>query len=388
MLHPNSLLSDFMKTQIHSAKARYLLAFLFFLSVWTDTQAAPAVTNLRASQRPGTHFVDIYYNVATEGNSPLTIHVAVSANRGQSFDVPVFTLSGAAGPGVTPGIDRHIVWNAGVDWGGQFSDQCRVKIIADDGIAKVAPSAPAGFVRIPAGTFAMGSPATEKERDGDETQHTVTLTKDFYMSKHEVTQREYLAVMGNNPSRFTGELNRPVEQVNWNEAMSYCAKLTASEKAAGRLQAGWEYRLPTEAEWEYACRAGTRTPFHYGTDLRSGMANFDGKREYAGGTGSVNNGNGSYLARTTTVGSYVANAFGLYDMHGNVWEWCLDWYGDYPAGSVNDPKGPSSGSVRVIRGGSWSFPAGYCRSAERSNLGNPVNRYFVFGFRPVLAPGQ
>ena len=234
----------------------------------------------------------------------------------------------------------------------------------------------------------MGSPATEKQRILDETQHTVTLTKDFYMSKYEVTQREYMAVMGNNPSRFTGELNRPVEQVSWNDAMSYCAKLTASEKAAGRLQAGWEYRLPTEAEWEYACRAGTSTPFHYGNDLRSGMANFDGTREYAGGTGSVNNPNGTYLGRTTAVGSYAANAFGLYDMHGNVWEWCLDWKGAYPAGSVNDPKGPSSGSVRVIRGGSWSFPAGYCRSAERSNLGNPVNRYFVFGFRPVLAPGQ
>ncbi|MDA1277994.1 MAG: formylglycine-generating enzyme family protein [Verrucomicrobia bacterium] len=246
---------------------------------------------------------------------------------------------------------------------------------------------PEGFVRIPAGTFTMGSPATEKERDSDETQHTVTLTKDFYMSKYEVTQREYLAVMGNNPSGFPSNLNRPVEQVSWNEAMSYCAKLTASEKAAGRLQAGWEYRLPTEAEWEYACRAGTSTPFHYGNDLRSGMANFDGTREYAGGTGTVNNPNGTFLERTTTVGSYAANAFGLYDMHGNVWEWCLDRYGDYPAGSVTDPKGPSSGSFRVFRGGSWINYARGCQSADR-NYGYPGGRNYVIGFRPVLAPGQ
>ncbi|MBI4662918.1 MAG: SUMF1/EgtB/PvdO family nonheme iron enzyme [Verrucomicrobia bacterium] len=256
------------------------------------------------------------------------------------------------------------------------------------------------MVRIPAGTFVMGSPATEKERDSNETQHTVTLTRDFYMSKYEVTQKEYLAVMGSNPSYFTTkdwngnpinpDLNRPVEQVSWKDAMNYCAKVTASEQAAGRLPAGWVYRLPTEAEWEYACRAGTSTAFHYGPALRGGMANFYSYWEYDASVGSISLSDApTYLGRTTTVGSYAPNAFGLYDMHGNVWEWCLDryWYGSYPSGSVTDPRGPSTGSFRVIRGGSWFHYARYCRSAYRRH-NSPDGGYRNLGFRPVLAPGQ
>jgi formylglycine-generating enzyme required for sulfatase activity len=256
---------------------------------------------------------------------------------------------------------------------------------------------PPGMVIIPSGTFVMGSPTTEKERNDNETQHTVTLTRDFYMSKYEVTQKEYLAVTGNNPSYFTTkdyngnpispDLNRPVEQVSWHDATNYCGKLTASERLAGRLPVGWEYRLPTEAEWEYACRAGTSTVFHHGNDLPSGIANFWGRYEYAGGTGTVQNLNGTTLYRTTTVGSYVPNAFGLYDMHGNVWEWCLDGYGSYPNGSVTDSRGPSMGSYRVIRGGGWIRYAWVCRSACRDFYAPDVRDYNV-GFRPVLAPGQ
>jgi formylglycine-generating enzyme required for sulfatase activity len=243
---------------------------------------------------------------------------------------------------------------------------------------------------IPPGTFAMGSPTNETLRATNEfreKQHLVTLTKGFFMGKFEVTQGEYLAVIGTNPSAFSGDLSRPVEQVSWNDATNYCAKLTAREAAAGRMAAGWVYRLPTEAEWEYACRAGTSTPFHYGNDLRSGMANFDGRLEYVGGSGTVTNLSGTYLARTTRVGSYQPNAFGLHDMHGNVDEWCQDWEADYPAGSVTDPQGPPSGFRRMTRGGAWYYPAAYCRAAQRDPA-DPTYRSHEVGFRVVLAQSQ
>jgi formylglycine-generating enzyme required for sulfatase activity len=264
----------------------------------------------------------------------------------------------------------------------------------------VPPPGPPQMVWIPPGTFVMGSPASETDRNGDETQHTVTLTQGFYMGKYLVTQADYLAMIGSNPSYFTtkdyngnpipADLNRPVEQVNWTDATNYCARLTQQEQAAGRLSAGWVYRLPTESEWEYACRAGTTTAFHYGNALHGGMANFYDYYEYDASIGDIYVSNPAvpWLARTTAVGSYQPNAWGLYDMHGNVWEWCRDWYGSYPAGSVTDPQGPTSGSFRVLRGGGWNFNAWDCRSAFRDDGYFPSYRLDYVGFRAVLAPGQ
>jgi formylglycine-generating enzyme required for sulfatase activity len=221
----------------------------------------------------------------------------------------------------------------------------------------------------------MGSPATEQDRFGNEAPQTVvTLTKGFWMGKYEVTQGEYLAVVGGNPSRFTGDPNRPVEQLSWTDATNYCARLTAQERAAGRLPAGWAYRLPTEAEWEYAARAGTTTRFSYGDD--PGYGQLGGYAWYLSNSGGT----------THPVGEKQPNPWGLYDMSGNVWEWCSDWYATYPGGSVTDPVGPGSGSFRVLRGGGCYVGGLDCRSANRDDLAPDFRRYYV-GFRAVLAAG-
>jgi formylglycine-generating enzyme required for sulfatase activity len=257
----------------------------------------------------------------------------------------------------------------------------------------VAAPADTNLVFIPPGTFTMGSPTTEASRFSSETQHLVTISRGFWMAKYLVTQGDYLAVVGSNPSHFTPsngyaqDLTRPVEQVHWNDATNYCALLTAQELAAGRIPANYAYRLPTESEWEYACRAGTTTAFYLGSGLSSGQASFDGRHEYDASAGTINNPSGINLQTTTPVGSYPANGWGLYDMIGNVWEWCQDWYGAYPAGPVTDPQGAVSGSARLVRGGDWGGWARFCRAAQRSgDIASPSSSRT--GFRVVLAPSQ
>ncbi len=222
---------------------------------------------------------------------------------------------------------------------------------------------------IKAGTFMMGSPTSEQGRYDNETQHRVTLTKDFYIGKYEVTQEQWKAVMGNNPSSFKGD-KRPVENVSWNDAQEFIKKLNQM----GVAPAGMKFRLPSEAEWEYACRAGTNTRFSFGDSVSTGKMNY---------SWLVTEWN--FYGSTKDVGSYAPNAWGLYDMHGNVYEWCEDWYGGYSGGAETDPKGgPASGDYRVLRGGCWYDYARYCRSASRGGDA-PSSRNYYIGFRLVCS---
>ncbi len=209
---------------------------------------------------------------------------------------------------------------------------------------------------IPAGAFTMGSPTSEPGRDSDEAQHQVTLTKAFYCGKFEVTQAQWESVMGSNPSYFKDAgPDAPVERVSWDDCQEFLKRLCQMEAVAEGT-----YRLLTEAEWEYACRAGTQTPFCYGNDLDATMANFYGGQPYGAGPKGV------YRETTVAVGSFQANAWGLYDMQGNVEEWCGDWYAEvYEGEPQTDPLGPSSGEDRVVRGGSWVNGSGNLRSAFR-----------------------
>jgi formylglycine-generating enzyme required for sulfatase activity len=216
---------------------------------------------------------------------------------------------------------------------------------------------------IPAGKFTMG----QVGGDSDETPHEVMLTKPYYIGVHEVTNAQWQRVMGSVPSNWN-DADRPVENVSWEDAVKFCKKLSAlaEERVAGR-----EYRLPTEAEWEHACRAGSTTKYCFG-DGESQLRDYGW---FDGNSGS----------QTHPVGQKKANAWGLFDMHGNVWEWCSDWHGDYGKNVVTDPQGPSGGSGRVVRGGCWVSTAGYCRSADRGGY-DPSYRINYLGFRLALSP--
>lgn len=240
------------------------------------------------------------------------------------------------------------------------------------------------MVYIGPGTFTMGSPTNEAGRSFFEWQHVVTISRGFCMGKFLVTQAEYQAVTGGNPSQNTGNMNLPVDAVRWWQATNYCAMRTAQEQAAGLIPTNMAYRLPTESEWEYACRAGTVTAFYLGNDLRSQQANFAATNEYDSVVGTEYNPNGVVLNTSTVVGSYAPNGWGLYDMAGNLYEWCSDLSGNYPVGSVVDPQGAATGITRIQRGGSYQSGAVLCRSAARYSL-DPTQRASNCGFRVVLA---
>jgi formylglycine-generating enzyme required for sulfatase activity len=210
---------------------------------------------------------------------------------------------------------------------------------------------------ISAGEFTMGSPADEAGHQPDETQHKVRITKPFLLGVYDVTQKQYADVMGSSPSNFRGD-DLPVDGVSRDDAVAFCKKLSEKE--------GKTYRLPTKAEWEYACRAGSTGPY-------AGDGKLDDMAWFGGNS----------VGKTHPVGTKQPNAWGLYDMQGNVWEWCADWYGDYPAGDATDPNGPANGTTRVLRGGTWYIVPECCRAAYRS-YDSPDGRLIGYGFRVAL----
>jgi formylglycine-generating enzyme required for sulfatase activity len=230
------------------------------------------------------------------------------------------------------------------------------------------------FVLIPAGQFMMGSPPHEPGRDLDERLHRVTLTRPFYLQTTEVTQEQWQKVMRYNPSQFKNCGSEcPVEMVSWNQVQEFISKLN-------QMEGTHAYRLPTEAEWEYACRAGTETPFYTGTCISTDQANYNGKHGMPGCSP------GNNRDKTVPVRSFAPNPWGLYEMHGNVWELCQDRYQKkYPKESVTDPMGPSLGVMRVLRGGSWYSRQHLIRSAYRRQ-DMPDYRSHAIGFRLVRNP--
>jgi formylglycine-generating enzyme required for sulfatase activity len=261
------------------------------------------------------------------------------------------------------GVSAVAVRRSQEEWAAYLQRKVEETVALADGVSMT-------FVLIPPGRFRVGSPPDEEGRDAEESLHVVVLPGAIDLGKYEVTQAQYEALMGKNPSRFKGR-DLPVEQVSWHDACEFAGRLT--ERGGG-----FSYRLPTEAEWEYGCRGGLGSVFPFGLgagrSLSSHQANFDGEFPAGGAL------KGPSLEAPCPVGSYPANAMGLHDMHGNVWEWCADRYGPYPSGEEVDPTGPAGGSDRVNRGGGWQSHAQFCRSARRRG-DEPGARNFMLGFR-------
>jgi formylglycine-generating enzyme required for sulfatase activity len=351
---------------------------------------SPEVSNISYVQRSDqdgnlTKLVDIQYDV--DGNRSMFVEFFFSPDGGDTFPVVCMAVTGDAGPGVEYGVGKTAVWDASQDWDQNFTDRGRIMVKAtygdqptgfpgldgnDSGSGPANPS-PTHIVSsadnlemiwVEPGTFMMVHVGTA------EPAHEVTLTEGFYLGKFEVTQDQYQMVMANNadglsatPSAFDGYPNYPVERVSWNDVQVFLGRLNNLESA--NIPAGWAYVLPTEAQWEYACRAGTTTDYSWGDDINASQANYVD----------------SNYDRPLNVGQYAPNPWGFFDMHGNVSEWTADLYGIYPTGNpVVDPTGPASGSSRVHRGGCWYYVGSILRSDHRSYSG-PSNRGNYLGFR-------
>lgn len=392
---------------------RSFLVCCLALSALPAAAAPPVVSNVRASQVPGTGYVDIYYDLSDPDGGTMTIEVRVSSDGGLTYSVPATSLTGAVGSGVAIGSNKLARWNAGTDFGGNFIERCKVRITATDGNL---PSAPAGMMAIPAGYFQMGDTL-----DGAGSPTANILISQFYIDRTEVSKGKWDEVRtwaaGNGytdlatGSSFNGALH-PVHRITWYDAVKWCNARSQKEglapcyytnaaKTSGYIyrtgsttltadMVDWNangYRLPTESEWEKAARGGfTGRRFPWGTDTITHLqASYYSSTGYAYDISATRGYHPTYGSGTTApCGSFAANGYGLYDMAGNLWEWCWDWFGGtLGTPSATNPTGPASGSNRVLRGGSWSDDANYARCSDRNINAGPGDYHIVFGFRSV-----
>ena len=362
-----------------------LVCLLVGLPLWA---VDPLVSNVRSVQRPGTRLVDITYDVADSDSPTVVVAVEVSADSGVTYTVPAESFTGDVGNGIKPGTGKKVVWDAKADWPNKYSSKVRFRVLVSDQWL-----APSGMALIPAGSFQMGDARVAGP------EHTVTVSA-FAMDKWEVSIELWesvrawgnahgydLVVGGSFGAKHPVHSVSWYDVVKWNNARSEKegkvpayyedVAMTQVYRGGDKVPAGvkWDagYRLPTEAEWEKAARGGVSGKLYpWGTDeISTELANYSAPSK----------------GKTTPVGSYGANGYGLYDMAGNVWEWTWDWRGDYSSTAQTDPRGPNPSSHLVIRGGSWNDSAGYCPVAYRSDY-IPGNRDFSHGFRSVLPPGQ
>jgi len=314
---------------------KVLLVIIFCFSVLQAQNSVPEVSNVNfAMRQDGSKIVDITYDVYDADGKTMFVTVEASSDAGETWNLRINKITGDIGYGIVSGINKKIVWNILKDNPEFYSERVQIKISADNNYTIEEPE----MITVLGGTFLMGS------NDWSWTQpvHSVTLST-FKVAKFEITQKLWKAIMGSNPSYFIGDENKPVEKVTWNDIQQFITKLNQLT--------GKNYRLPTEAEWEYAARGGNQSQGYI----------------YAG-SNDINivawiwNNSGE---KTNPVGAKFPNELGIYDMSGNVWELCNDWYGSYSADPITNPQGPNTGTKRVMRGGSWFDDSNYCRPVLR-----------------------
>jgi formylglycine-generating enzyme required for sulfatase activity len=327
------------------------------------------VSNVFASQSVGGGNVDIYYDLDGIGAESFPIAVGISTNNGLNYLGGSLHLTGDVGSAITGGTNKHVIWAAGLDLL-HINYSNVVVMVTAVGLTNVNPS-PTNMIWVDPGSFIMGSPEDEEDRQPDEGPQTmVTLSQGFFIGNCEVRQAEYFSVTGTDPSFFVGIPTNPVETVSWFDASNYCSLLTQMEVSNRIIGLNWAYRLPTEAEWEYACRSGTTNRFFFGDDLSYALL-----PTYAW----------FFDFNPYPVEEKLPNQWGIFDTSGNVAEWCSDWYApQYQGGSVTNFTGPPTGSARVYRGGSWFDEGADCRSASRFSTVPEYASYEV-GFRAVLS---